>query len=50
MDFVVVMVGAGMGMEAVKSYESPEMVKIHELFTIKITGTEVIPLIQSKSI
>ena len=50
MDYVVVMVGAGMGMEAVKSYESPEMVKIHELFTIKITGTEVIPLIQSKSI
>ena len=50
MDFVVVMVGAEMGMESVKSYESPEMVKIHELFTIKITGTEVIPFIQSKSI
>ena len=40
-DYVVVMVGAGMGMEAVKSYESPEMVKIHELFTIKIPSFKV---------
>ena len=50
MDFVVVMVGAGMGMGAVKLYEFPVMVKINELFTIKIIGTEVIHLIQSKSI
>ena len=50
MDFVVVMVAAGMGMGAVKLYEFPVMVKINELFTIKIIGTEVIHLIQSKSI
>ena len=50
MDYVVVMVGAGMGMGVVILYEFPVMVKINELFTIKIIGTEVIHLIQSKSI
>ena len=35
MDFAVVLVGAGMGMGFVKSYEFPVMVKIHILFTIK---------------
>ena len=50
MDFAVVLVGAGMGMGAVKLYEFPVMVKINELFTIKIIGREVIYLIQSKSI
>ena len=43
-DFVVVLVGAGMEMEAPTLFEFPEMVKIREIIT-KIRRTEVIHFI-----